>query len=51
VSIPRIPTHTKIILIATLAIEAGLLVYTGQYKLAALAALPLTFAWAWFEID
>lgn len=50
-SIPRIPTHTKAILIATLAAHAGILAYVGQFKLAALAALPLTFAWAWFEID
>jgi hypothetical protein len=49
--IPRIPTHTQIILIATLAAHAGILAYVGQFKLAAPAALPLTFAWAWFEID
>lgn len=49
--IPRIPTHTKVILIATLAMHAGALAYVGQFKLAALAALPLTFAWAWFHVD
>jgi hypothetical protein len=47
----KIPAHTKVILIATLATHAGILAYVGQFKLAALAALPLTFAWVWFHVD